>query len=104
MGKLGDTINVADGAAAARQCGIGILGSLKSELGSLNRIGRVLKTTGMVNSTADFTEHPSVINGCSELFRDLWGPEFGLGARAAVGMSSLPRGACVEIEMVLELK
>lgn len=104
VGKLGDSMTVAEGAAAARQCGIAILASLRQELGSLNRIQRLVKTTGMVNSTSEFTEQPSAINGCSELFRDLWGPELGLGARAAVGMNSLPRGACLEIEMILELK
>ncbi len=102
-GKLGDGVSVEQGQAAARRSAIGILGSLKSELGSLNRIKRLVKTKGMVNCTADFTDQSKVVNGCSQLLKDLFGDERGVGARAAVGMSSLPAGAICEIEMIFEI-
>ncbi|PYJ93122.1 MAG: hypothetical protein DME23_26585 [Verrucomicrobia bacterium] len=75
----------------------------RSELGSLNRVKRVIKVLGMVNCTPDFRDHPQVINGCSELFRDVFGPEHGVGARSAVGMGSLPGNIAVEIEAVFEI-
>jgi len=81
-----------------------MLTSLKTELGSLNKIKRLVKTTGMVNCTSDFIEQSQVINGCSQLFKDLFGEENGVGARAAVGMNSLPKGSIVEIEAIFELK
>ncbi len=102
-GKAGRDVDVDQAAAAARQCGIALLATLRHELGSLNRVRRLVKTTGMVNSTDDFTRHPEVINGCSQLFVDVFGADNGKGARAAVGMSSLPRGAICEIEMMFEL-
>jgi enamine deaminase RidA (YjgF/YER057c/UK114 family) len=71
--------------------------------GVLNRVRRVVKVLGMVNSTPDFRDHPAVINGCSELFADLWGPQNGIGARSAVGMGSLPGNIAVEIEAIFEL-
>jgi enamine deaminase RidA (YjgF/YER057c/UK114 family) len=76
---------------------------LKSELGSLDRVKRVVKLLGMVNSTPDFPDHPKVINGCSELFGQVWGEEHGIGARSAVGMGSLPGNIAVEIEGIFEL-
>jgi enamine deaminase RidA (YjgF/YER057c/UK114 family) len=66
-------------------------------------VGRVIKVLGMVNCTADFTDHPKVINGCSELFAQIWGPNNGVGARSAVGMASLPGNIAVEIEAIFEL-
>lgn len=72
-------------------------------LGSLDRIRRVIKVLGMVNATPDFGRHPYVINGCSQLFADVWGPEQGVGVRSAVGMGSLPENIPVEIEAVFEL-
>ena len=81
-----------------------MLASLKHELGTLNKVKRLVKTTGMVNCTPNFTDQPKVINGCSELIRELFGPENGVGARAAVGMSSLPAGAIVEIEAIFEVE
>lgn len=103
-GKVGAEVSVEDAAAAARRCGIGLLATLKQEVGDLNRVSRLVKTTGMVNCTSDFTRQPEVINGCSQLLVDVFGEERGKGARAAVGMASLPRGAICEIEMVFELK
>ncbi len=101
-GRLGDDRNVEQGKAAARQVGLAILATLK-EHGVLNRIKRVVKVLGMVNATPDFKEHPAVINGCSELFAEIWGPENGIGARSAVGMGSLPGDIAVEIEAIFEL-
>ena len=103
-GKVGADVSVEQGAAAARQCALALLGSLRQELGSLNRVERLVKTTGMVNCTPDFTQQPEVINGCSQVLVDLLGEDLGRGTRAAVGMSSLPRGAICEIEMIFQLK
>ncbi|MGI9515587.1 MAG: RidA family protein [Pirellulaceae bacterium] len=102
-GKVGADITTEQAQAAARRCAIGMLASLKDELGSLNRIERLVKTTGMVNCTPDFTDQSLVVNGFSNLLRDLMGDDAGVGARAAVGMSSLPRGAIVEVEAIFKL-
>ncbi|PYL01505.1 MAG: hypothetical protein DME19_01470 [Verrucomicrobia bacterium] len=102
-GRVGQDLDLEGGKAAARQTGLAIVSTLKSELGSLNRVKRVVKVLGMVNCTPDFRDHPQVINGCSELFRDVFGPENGIGARSAVGMGSLPGNIAVEIEAVFEI-
>ncbi|HAV64121.1 MAG TPA: hypothetical protein DCY13_17360, partial [Verrucomicrobiales bacterium] len=83
--------------------GLTMLATLRQELGSLDRIRRVIKLLGMVNCTAEFAEHPKVINGCSELFADIFGPVAGVGTRSAVGMGSLPGNIAVEIEGIFEL-
>lgn len=102
-GKAGIDVN-ADGAKlAAQQVGLTILSTLVSQLGSLNRIKRVIKVLGMVNATPEFGTHPHVINGCSELFAKIWGTENGIGVRSAVGMGSLPDNITVEIEAIFEL-
>ena len=103
-GKVGDDIDVEQAQAAARRSALAMLASLKEELGSLNKVKQLVKTTGMVNCTPDFTEQSSVINGCSEVFRELFGKDRGVGTRAAVGMSSLPKGSIVEIEAIFEIK
>jgi enamine deaminase RidA (YjgF/YER057c/UK114 family) len=103
VGRLGESMDLEAGKAAARQVGLTILATIRSELGSLDRVSRVIKLLGMVNSTADFPDHPKVINGCSELFADVFGPERGIGARSAVGMGSLPGHIAVEIEAIFEL-
>jgi enamine deaminase RidA (YjgF/YER057c/UK114 family) len=102
-GKVGFDINAEAAKVAAKQTGLTILSTLKSNLGSLNRIKRVIKVFGMVNCTLNFEQHPFVINGCSELFAEVWGPENGVGARSAVGMGSLPGNISVEIEAIFEL-
>lgn len=102
-GKLGDDVSDEVGQLAARQCGLAMLTSLKKHLGDLDQIGRVIKLLGMVNSTADYTRHPIIINGCSALFSDLWG-EDGIGVRSAVGMGSLPGNVAVEVEGIFELR
>ena len=103
VGRVGADLTLEQGKAAARQVGLAILATLRQELGSLDRVKRVIKILGMVNSAADFLEHPKVINGCSELFADVWGPENGIGARSAVGMGPLPGNIAVEIEAIFEL-
>ena len=102
-GRVGADLDVAGGKAAARQVGVAILATLRAHLGSLDKVRRVVKVLGMVNSTPEFQEHPAVINGCSELFADVWGPEDGIGSRSAVGMGSLPGNIAVEIEALFEL-
>ena len=96
-GRVGAELDLAAGKLAARQVGLAILATLRSELGSLNRVKRVIKVLGMVNSAPDFYDHPKVINGCSELFAEVFGPENGIGARSAVGMGPLPGNIAVEI-------
>ena len=102
-GRVGGELSLDEGYAAARQVGLAILATLRAELGSLDRVKRVIKTLGMVNSAPDFLDHPKVINGCSELFAEIWGPENGIGARSAVGMGPLPANIAVEIEVIFEL-
>ena len=102
-GRVGAELNLTEGHAAARQVGLGILATLRSEFGSLDRVKRVIKVLGMVNSAPDFYEHPKVINGCSELFASVFGEADGIGARSAVGMGPLPGNIAVEIEAIFEL-
>ena len=102
-GRVGTDLTLEEGKAAARQVGLAILASLRAHFGSLDRIKRVIKTLGMVNSAPDFLEHPKVINGCSELFAEIWGPDHGVGARSAVGLGPLPGDIAVEIEVIFEL-
>jgi enamine deaminase RidA (YjgF/YER057c/UK114 family) len=102
-GKIGKDMDLEEGKIAARQVGLAILSTLKSNLGDLNRIKRVIKVLGMVNTTEDFKKHPYVINGCSELFAEVFGEENGVGVRSAVGMGSLPDNISVEIEAIFEL-
>lgn len=103
VGRVGETMDLDGGRAAARQTGLAILSTLRAELGSLDRVARVIKLLGMVNSTPDFFDHPKVINGCSELFADVFGGDRGIGARSAVGMGSLPGNIAVEIEGIFEV-
>ena len=102
-GKLGKDLSEEQGKVAARQCGLAILSSLKAELGDLQKVKRVMKVLGMVNATPDYEKHPIVINGCSELFVELWGEDNGKGVRSAVGMGSLPGNVAVEIEAMFEI-
>ncbi len=102
-GRVGSDLTLAQGQAAARACGLAILATCKNELGSLDRIKRVVKSLGMVNSAPDFYDHPKVINGYSELFAQVFGADHGIGARSAVGMGPLPGNIAVEIEVIFEL-
>ncbi|MDZ4683560.1 MAG: RidA family protein [Planctomycetaceae bacterium] len=103
-GKVGDTMSEADAYLAARQVGLTMLATLRKELGSLDRIERVVKVLGMVNAAPDFAAHPPVINGFSHLMVEIWGETNGRGARSAVGMGSLPSHIAVEVEAVFLLK
>ena len=102
-GKLGKELDEEQGKIAARQCGLAILSSLKDQLGAPDKVKRVIKILGMVNAIPEYEKHPVVINGCSELFAQLWGEENGIGVRSAVGMGSLPNNVAVEIEALFEL-
>mgnify|MGYP002133020901 CR=1 FL=1 len=102
-GRIGETMTQEEGKLAARQVGLAILSTLKTNLGSLDKIKRVIKVLGMVNCSSDFEQHPFIINGCSELFAAVWGNEDGIGVRSAVGMGSLPGNIPVEIEVLFEL-
>jgi len=103
VGRVGADLDLEAGKVAARQVGLTILATLRSELGSLDRVKRVIKVLGMVNSAPDFYDHPKVINGCSELFAEVFGEENGIGSRSAVGMAALPGNIAVEIEAIFEI-
>lgn len=103
LGKVGQTLSVAEGKEAARLCGLNILAQAKAGCdGNLDRIIRVLKLGGFVNCGPEFTEHPAVVNGASELMVEVFG-NAGRHARFAVGVSSLPMGVAVEVEAVFEI-
>lgn len=102
-GRIGDSIDIEKGKKAALQVGLAILSTIKTSLGSLDKVKRVIKVLGMVNCVPDFEKHPYIINGCSELFKKVWGDENGVGVRSAVGMGSLPDNIPVEIEAMFEL-
>jgi enamine deaminase RidA (YjgF/YER057c/UK114 family) len=104
VGRIGAELDEQAGAAAARQAGLALLATLRAAVGSLDRIRRVVKLLGVVNCTPDFTRQPVVLNGCSQLLADVFGPERGVGARSAVGVGSLPLGVPVEIEAIFELE
>ena len=101
-GKLGRDWNAEEGYQHARSCGIAQLAAIRDALGSLDRVAQVVKVLGMVNAIPEFTQHPQVINGFSDLMVDVFGDR-GRHARSAVGMSSLPGGIAVEVEMVVEI-
>jgi enamine deaminase RidA (YjgF/YER057c/UK114 family) len=103
-GRIGQDMDAEKGKLAARQVGLAILATLKSNLGSLSKVKRVIKVLGMVNAEHSFEKHPYIINGCSELFAEVWGKENGIGVRSAVGMGSLPDNIPVEIEAIFELE
>ena len=102
-GVVGRDLTLEQGKEAARQVGLAILATVKAQLGSLDKVVRVIKTLGMVNCTPEFGDQPKVINGYSELMAEVFGPDHGVGARSAVGMGSLPGGIAVEIECILEV-
>ncbi len=102
-GRVGADLTLEQGAAAAREVGRNILGTVRHVLGSLDKVKRLIKTLGMVNCTADFKDQPKVINGFSELMAEVFGEDAGVGARSAVGMGSLPGNIPVEIECIFEV-
>ncbi len=97
-GRVGDDMTLEEGKAAAKQVGLAVLATVRDALGSLDKVVRIVKTLGMVNCTPDFKEQPKVINGFSELMRDVFGDDAGVGTRSAVGMGSLPGNITVEVE------
>ncbi len=101
-GRLGDDLSVEQGADAARSCGLALLAQANAALGSLDRVKRVVRLGGFVNSTPQFTDQPEVVNGCSDLMVDVFGQK-GQHARAAVSAPSLPRGVAVEIDAIFEI-
>lgn len=103
-GKVGSDLTTEQGKESARAVGLNILATVKATLGSLDKVKRLIKTLGMVNATADYKEHPQVINGFSELMAEVFGDDNGVGARSAVGMGSLPGNIAVEIECIFEVQ
>ncbi len=103
QGKVGREYTADEAYQHARSVGLDLLAVMKAELGSLDKVVRVVKLLGMVNAVPEFQDHPKVINGCSDLFVEVLG-EAGRGARSAVGMGSLPMGIPVEIEVIVEVK
>jgi enamine deaminase RidA (YjgF/YER057c/UK114 family) len=103
IGRVGRDFTEGEARALARAVGIEMLASLQAALGTLDRVRRVVKLLGMVNGAPGFVRHPQVIDGCSELFRDIWGSDLGVGARSAVGMGMLPADLPVEIEGIFEV-
>jgi enamine deaminase RidA (YjgF/YER057c/UK114 family) len=102
-GKLGANLDVAAGQAAARQTGLAILATLRHHLGSLDRVVRLVKVLGLVNSTNEFADQPKVINGFSDLMVEVFGVS-GRGARSAIGTNALPGGIAVEIEAIFQVR
>lgn len=102
VGQLGNTMQTAEGAEAARAVAVDLLGSLHAAVGDLNQVKRIVKVMSLVNSSPEFTEHHLVTNGCSELIAQVFG-DAGAHARSAFGVAQLPLGACVEIELIAEL-
>jgi enamine deaminase RidA (YjgF/YER057c/UK114 family) len=101
-GRIGESMSLEEGKLAARQVGLTMLSTIKSQIGDLNKIKRIVKVLGMVNSSPDFSQHPAVINGFSELMAEVFGEENGIGVRSAVGMF-LPMNIAVEVEAMFEL-
>ncbi len=103
VGRLGENLNTEQGKLCARSVGLNILSTVRTTLGSLDKVKRLVKTLGLVNSTNDFKEQPFVINGFSELMAEIFGEDNGVGARSAIGTNSLPGGIPVEIECIFEV-
>jgi enamine deaminase RidA (YjgF/YER057c/UK114 family) len=102
-GRLGESITIEEGYAAARACGLMILAQLKTKIGTLDRVAQVVKLGGFVNSTAEFIEQPKVVNGASELMAQVFG-DAGVHARSAVGVPTLPLGVAVEVDAIFALR
>jgi len=102
-GKVGSDVTLEQGYQDARSVGITLLAVMENELGSLDNVTRIVKVLGMVNSAPDFTDHPKVINGCSDLFVEVFGDK-GRHARSAVGLAALPSNITVEIEVIVEVE
>ena len=103
-GRVGDDMDQQSGYDAAKQTGLAMLATLQAHLGSLDKVVRVVKVLGLVRCTPEFDQQPAVINGCSELFKAVFGDDLGVGTRSALGTSALPGGIAVEIEAIFEVK
>jgi enamine deaminase RidA (YjgF/YER057c/UK114 family) len=103
-GRVGADLTLDQGRAAARAVGLSILATLRDKLGSLDRVERLVKSLGFVNAAPDFTQHPQVINGYSELMAEVFGPDKGVGTRSALGAGSLPSNCAVEVEAIFQLR
>ena len=103
-GRLGEDLTVADGQRAAQAAGLQMISTMIGALGDLDRVKQVVNLRGFVNSTADFTEQATVLNGCSDLFGDVFGKKIGRHSRAALATNTLPLGVSVELEAVIEIK
>lgn len=103
-GRVGQDVTLEEAQLVARQVGLNLLATLKAQLGSLDRVSRLIKSLALVNCTDDFTDQPAVINGFSNLFAEVFGEEAGIGARSAMGTNSLPGNIPVEIEIIVEIK
>lgn len=104
VGQLGLTLGTDEGKQAARAIAIDLLGTLQAAVGDLDQVARIVKVMSLVNSTPTFTEQHLVTNGCSELLAEVFGPQVGAHARSAFGVAQIPMGACVEIELIAEVK
>ena len=102
-GRVGDDLDTEQGYRAAQQTGLAVLATLKAHCGSLDNVQRLVKTVGLVRCTPEFVDQPAVINGFSELMRDVFGEDQGIAARSAIGVSALPAGVAVEIEAIFEI-
>ena len=103
VGQLGTNLKTDEAKPAARAVAIDLIGTLQAAVGDLNKVKRIVKLLGLVNSSPTYTEHHLVINGCSELLAEVFGPQVGAHARSAFGVAQLPMGACVEIELIAEI-
>ncbi|MDQ2780474.1 MAG: RidA family protein [Pseudomonadota bacterium] len=103
VGQLGTSMKTDEAKPAARAIAIDLMGTLQAAVGDLNKVKRIVKLLGLVNSSPNFTEHHLVVNGCSELLAEVFGPQIGAHARSAFGVAQLPMGACVEIELIAEI-
>ena len=102
-GVIGKDVDIETGQKHAQRCGLAILSALKNEVGDLDKVEQLMKITGFVNCISDFTQQPSIINGCSDLMKEIFGDK-GVHARAAVGVNSLPLGFTVEIEAIFKIR
>ena len=102
-GRVGEDLTLTEGQQAARQVGLALLRTMKDQLGDLNKVSRLVKTLALVNSADDFCQQPQVINGFSELMKDVFGEDRGIGARSAIATNTLPGNIAVEIELIIEL-
>ena len=102
-GVIGKDVDIETGQKHAQRCGLAILSALKNEVGDLDKVEQLMKITGFVNCISDFTQQPSIINGCSDLMKEVFGDK-GVHARAAVGVNSLPLGFTVEIEAIFKIQ